>query len=495
MNILLVYPKYPDTFWSFSKVLSFVSKKASYPPLGLLTVASLLPTNWNKKLVDCNINKLKNSDIEWADMVLISAMLVQKDDAKKIIKNVKNKGKMIIAGGPAFTSSYQEFSDVDHFILNEGEITLPLFLKDLKKGNPKKIYTSSIRPDITKTPLPMWELINIKDYACIQVQYSRGCPFNCEFCDIIIMNGRIPRTKTSSQMMNEFDALHSIGWKGGVFIVDDNFIGNKTNVKKMLKSLIIWQKKHEYPFKFLTEASINLSDDEELMSLMSKANFEKVFLGIETPSVESLKECSKYQNVNKDLLNSVKKIQQHGMQVMAGFIVGFDNDKKSIFKTQIDFIQKSGITTAMVGILNALPKTQLWDRLKKEGRIISNSTGENCNDSVNFIPKMGKKALINGYKMILKTIYSPSNYYKRIEIFLKNYIPTVKVKFSLSSIKPFLKSVWEIGIISKSRFLYWKLFFKTIFTNAKKFPLAIEMAIYGLHFEYITKKILKSKLE
>ncbi|MDD4353708.1 MAG: B12-binding domain-containing radical SAM protein [Candidatus Nanoarchaeia archaeon] len=493
MNILLVYPKYPDTFWSFSKVLSFVSKKASYPPLGLLTVASFLPKSWNKKVVDCNIENLKDSDIEWADMVFVSAMLVQKEDAQKIISRAKSKNKIVVAGGPAFTTSHEEFKGVDHFVLNEGEITIPLFLEDLKNKKLKKIYTSDLRPDITKTPIPMWDLINIKDYACVQVQYSRGCPFNCEFCDIIIMNGRIPRTKTSAQMIKEFEALYNIGWKGGVFIVDDNFIGNKVNVKEMLSSLIKWQKEHDYPFKFLTEASINLSEDEELMNLMSQANFEKVFLGIETPSLESLKECNKYQNVKKDLLTSVKEIQHHGMQVMAGFIVGFDNDKESIFQRQIDFIQKSGITTAMVGVLNALPQTQLWHRLKKENRILSNSTGENCNDSLNFISKMGNETLIKGYKQILKTIYSPINYYKRINVFLNNYIPTVKVKFSPNSIKPFFKSVWEIGILSNSRTLYWKLLASTFFKNIQKFPLAVEMAIYGLHFEYITKKILANK--
>lgn len=491
MNVLFVYPKYPDTFWSFKHILKFISKKAVYPPLGLITVASMLPDEWNKKLVDVNIRDLKDEDIMWADMIFISAMIVQKESAQDIINRCKEFGKKVVLGGPAPTTGYEKFGNVDHFVLNEAEITLPLFLEDLENGKAKKMYTSKERPDITKTPVPMWSLIRFKDYAIMPVQYSRGCPFNCEFCDIVIMNGRVPRTKTPEQMINEIQALYDDGWRGGVFIVDDNFIGNKVNAKEMLRPLIKWQKKHKYPFKLTTEASTNLADDEELMQMMSAANFHNVFLGIETPNVDSLKECGKMQNTSRNLVESVKAIHRNGMQVMGGFIVGFDNDTESTFGTQIRFIQKVGVVTAMVGVLTALPQTRLWHRLKAEGRLLKETTGGNTDGDINFMPKMGVDKLIKGYKRIIGNIYSPKQYYQRINTFIKNYNPTVRTRISRTDINAFIKSMWHIGILSRARLLYWKLIIKTSLTKRKALPAAVELAIYGLHFERITKKVLR----
>ncbi len=493
INALLIYPKYPDTFWSFKHILKFVSKKAAFPPLGLLTVASMLPNEWNKKLVDINIQELTDKEIEWADMIFISAMLVQKEGIKEIIKRCEPFEKIIVAGGPAFTTGYKKFPEINHFILNEAEITLPLFIKDLKRGKLKKIYTSTERPEITKTPVPQWSLINLKDYATMAVQYSRGCPFNCEFCDIIIMNGRTPRTKTGEQMINELQSLYNAGWRGSVFIVDDNFIGNKINVKQMLPLLIKWQKENKYPFQFLTEASLNLSDDEELMQMMNKANFNKVFLGIESPSLGSLKECGKLQNTDRNLADSVKKIQKNGMQVMGGFIVGFDNDTEKVFESQIKFIQEVGVVTAMVGVLNALPQTRLWYRLKAEGRLLEDTSGENTDGSINFIPKMGKENLSRGYKKIISTIYSPKQYFKRINTFLDNYKPKTRGRISLSEISAFFKSMWGIGIISKARFQYWKLMIRTSVTRIKSLPVAVEQAIYWKHFSKIVQKNVKEE--
>ena len=489
MNILLVYPKYPDTFWSFKHILKYVSKKAAFPPLGLMTVGSMLPKEWNKKLVDVNIAKLKDKHIEWADMVFISAMIVQKESTKEIIKRCKTQSKIVVAGGPLFTN--KKFDGVDHYVLNEAEITLPMFLKDFENRNLKKVYASKIRPDLNKIPVPLWSLINFKNYTTMAVQYSRGCPFDCEFCDITVMNGRFPRTKTPEQMINEIQSLYDAGWRGTLFIVDDNFIGNKTNVKKMLPFLIQWQKKHRYPFKIFTEASVNLADDEELMKMMSAANFYKVFLGIETPSLDSLKECGKMQNTKINLAESVRIIQKNGMQVMGGFIVGFDKDNETIFNSQIKFIQEVGIVTAMVGLLGVLPKTRLWHRLKSEGRLLNDSTGENTDGSLNFIPKMGKKKLIEGYKKIISTIYSPRRYYRRINTFIRDYKPTVKNRISKDDINAFFKSVWNIGILSNSRLLYWKLIIRTAFTKIKSFPIAVELAIYEQHFEKYRKKLLK----
>jgi radical SAM superfamily enzyme YgiQ (UPF0313 family) len=354
MKVLLVYPKYPESFWSFSYALRFIGKKSAHPPLGLLTVAAMLPREWEKRLVDMNVKKLRDEDIKWADCVFISAMAIQRDSAREVIDRCHRFGVKTVAGGPLFTMEPEEFDDVDHLVLNEAEITLPQFLEDLERGTPQHIYTTDLKPDLSQTPIPLWDLINLHDYASMSIQYSRGCPYDCEFCDITTLYGHKQRLKTVEQMLAELDALYERGWRGSVFIVDDNFIGNKVRLKnEVLPAIIEWMEAHEHPFWFITEASINLADDEELMDLMRRAGFVHVFVGIETPDEESLKECNKFANLNRNLISSVKKIQNYGMQVSGGFIVGFDNDTPSIFERQIKFIQQSGIVTAMVGLLNA----------------------------------------------------------------------------------------------------------------------------------------------
>ena len=496
MKILFVYPKYPQTYWSFSGVLNYIDKKAIFPPLGLLTIASMVPEEWEKKLIDVNVQPLEDQDINWADMIFISAMIVQKEDAISIIARCKQAHKVVVAGGPIFTTNHDDFEylGVDHFVLDEGEITLPLFLEDLANGNAKHIYTSAERPDITKTPVPLWSLVNVQDYYGMVLQFSRGCPFNCEFCDIVVMNGRIPRTKSPQQVLKELDAIYDLGFRGFFFIVDDNFIGNKLKVKELLHELIAWQKERDFPFNFLTEASLNLAADEELMDLMAKANFKSVFLGIETPSIDSLKECGKFQNTKADLVESVKKIQSYGMMVMGGFIVGFDSDTEAIFDTQIDFIQSTGITSAMVGMLGALPKTKLWDRLEKEGRLFNVNTGENTNGSLNFLPKMGVEKLLSGYSRVLSTIYSPEYYYPRIYTLIDHYTPhfNSKSKISKEELKTFLRCVYLIGIKSHNRFRFWKLFYHTLFHKPEAISLAVEQAIDGEHFEKVTAKTLEA---
>jgi len=409
MKILLVYPKNPDTFWSFKYALKFIFKKASNPPLGLLTVAAMLPEEWEKKFVDMNVNILSDKDIKWADFVFVSAMIVQKESITEIITRCKKTGVKIVAGGPLFTTGYEDFKGVDHFVLNEAEVTLPLFLEDLQNGCANHVYTSNQWADIKKTPLPLWKLVNMKQYVTMNIQYSRGCPFNCEFCDITLLYGRIPRTKDKDQVIKELDNLYSQGWRNAVFFVDDNFIGNKRKLKEdVLPAIIEWMKEKKHPFSFITQASIELSDDEELMQLMVQAGFDTVFIGIETPNEKSLAECSKVQNKNRDLIGCVKKVQGFGLQVQGGFIVGFDNDPLSIFETQIKFIQKSGIVTAMVGLLHALPSTKLYCRLDKEKRLLKGASGNNTDFSINFIPKMNYEVLIDGYRKILNTVYSPT---------------------------------------------------------------------------------------
>lgn len=499
MKILMVYPSYPDTFWSFRHALKFVAKKASFPPLGLLTVAAMLPAEWEKKLVDMNVESLTDRDIKWADYVFLSAMVVQQDSVREVIARAKELGTKVVAGGPLFTTGYQEFAGVDHFVLDEGEVTLPRFLADLAAGRPQPIYTSPERPDITKTPIPQWSLLSkMKKYSSLAIQYSRGCPFNCEFCDIIILNGREPRTKDRPQMLAELDAMYRRGWRGGVFIVDDNFIGNKKKTKtEILPALVDWSKKHGYPFAFSTEASINLADDEELMRLMVGAGFNTVFIGIETPHEASLVECGKAQNQNRDLVASVKTIQNHGLEVQGGFIVGFDNDPVSIFKSQISFIQKSGIVTAMVGLLSALPETRLYQRLKKENRLVKGATGDNTDCSLNFIPRMNRETLINGYRNILDTIYSPKQFYQRVRTFLKEYKPQPRggmPRLEFQHVRAFFRSMWILGVKEKERFYYWRLFIISLFKHPRTFPLFISFAIYGYHFRKVVEKYLRNPM-
>jgi len=486
MKILFVYPQYPETFWSFKYSLRYILKKALLPPLGLLTIAPLLNDNeYKKKLIDLNVAKLRDKDLLWADYVFISAMITQKESVKKIIERCKKLGKKIVAGGPLFTSLHEEFPDIDHFVLGEGEVTLPLFLEDLKNGNPQKIYTSEIKPDITKSPIPQWNLIDFKSYSKMPLQYSRGCPFDCEFCDIVNLNGRIPRTKDPEQLIKELDSLAKIGYKGTVFIVDDNFIGNKTRVKELLGKLIEWRKTSKFKPTLMTEVSLNLADDDELLDLMRNAGFDAVFVGLETPSAESLEECGKFQNKNRDLVGAVKKIHNYGMEVTGGFIVGFDSDDISIFKRQIEFIQKTGVVVAMIGLLQALPGTKLYERLKNENRLIQGSSGNNTDFSLNFLPKIETDVLINGYKNIIASVYSTQKYYERILTFLKDYNHYNGGKFSLRYLFALFRSMFELGIFQNGRRYYWKLFFISLFKYPKAFPKAMSLAIYYAHFRRI----------
>ncbi len=489
MKVLLVNPECPaNTFWSFKHALKFIYKEASNPPLGLLTVAALLPEKWDKRLVDLNVTQLRDTDLQWADYVLISAMSVQRDSVKEIIRRCKANGRKIVAGGPLFTTSYDDFPEIDHLVLNEAEITLPLFLADLEEGIARHIYTSDEWADITKTPLPLWELIDLKKYASMCIQYSRGCPFNCDFCDITLLYGHNPRTKDRAQILAELDSLYMLGWRGTVFMVDDNFIGNKIKLKQeILPAIAQWMSDHRYPFSFYTQVSINLADDEELMKLMTAVGFETVFIGIESPHEESLTECSKVQNKRRDLIAAVKCIQKAGLQVQGGFIVGFDNDPPSIFEKQIEFIQKSGIVTAMVGLLNVLRGTGLYRRLQQESRILKEGSGNNTDFTINFVPKMPRETLVNGYKKIVATIYAPEYYYQRLKEFLEVYRPAPKktVRVSMLDIYAFIKSIFVIGVMGKERRYYWKLLGWSITKRPAAFPLAVTYAIFGFHFRKI----------
>jgi radical SAM superfamily enzyme YgiQ (UPF0313 family) len=492
MKALLVYPEYPVTFWSFKYVLKFVAKKAAYPPLGLLTVAAMLPEDWEVRLVDLNIERLTDKDLEWADCVMISAMAIQKKSALEVLQRCRHKVTKIIAGGPLFSSTPEAFLDlVDHLILDEAELTLPPFLADLIKGNPKKVYDSSVYPDLSSTPIPRWDLINMDKYASMMIQFSRGCPFDCEFCDITSLFGRKARLKSGDQFIAELDKIYNLGWRNNVFIVDDNFIGNKGKIKKILPRLIRWMKAHEYPFAFLTEASINMADDDELIRLMGEAGFDTVFIGLETPDEGSLKECSKVQNCGRDLIAAIKKIQAVGIQVTGGYIVGFDNDDEGIFSRQIKFIQESGVVTAMVGLLNAAPNTRLWHRLKAENRLQVTVSGDNTDGTINFIPRMDKEKLLEGYRNIVRTIYSPRYYYQRACKFLEHYKPLRRRPMKKEDIKAFVRSIFYLGVLGNgvSQWYFWKMLFKSATCYRQSFAEAMTLMVYGYHFRKIAKKV------
>jgi len=456
----------------------------------------MLPQEWEKKLVDMNATPLTDADIKWADYVFISAMVVQRTSAREVIRRCRELNVKTVAGGPLFISERDEVEEMDHLVLDEAENTLPPFLEDLKKGCAKHVYTSGERPDIGRTPLPMWSLLDMKKYATMSLQYSRGCPFNCEFCDVILLNGRKPRTKSKDQLLAELDALYDRGWRAGLFIVDDNFIGNRMKLKEeILPAIIKWQQERKYPFALSTQASIDLADDEDLMRLMVTAGFEIAFVGIETINDESLVECNKHQNRNHDLVASVKKIQNHGLQVQGGFILGFDSDPVSIFKSQIKFIQESGIVIAMVGLLNAPRGTKLYQRLKEEGRLLETVSGDNTDCSMNFIPRMDHETLMDGYKHILSTIYSPKQYYTRVKIFLKDYRPQRRNGVSqlrFWHILALIRSIWFLGVKDRGRGHYWRFFVSTLLRRPRSFPLSMTLAIYGFHFRTVVSRYTMS---
>jgi len=490
MKILLVNPEFPETYWSFRHALPFEGKRSVFPPLGLLTVSGLLPKKVERKLVDLNVERLKPSQIEWADMVFITGMLAQKESLHKVVGMCKERGKQVVLGGPYVTSTIEALPYADHIFQGEAETTLPQFFKDLEQGNAKRIYKAPERPPMSIAPAPDFGLIDMRKYSCMSVQYSRGCPFSCEFCDIIEIYGRIPRTKSNSQMIAEFDALNALGWRGQLFIVDDNFIGNKKNVRTLLPDLAAWQKKHGYPFSLLTEASVNLADDNDLLVAMKEAGFRRVFLGIETPVEESLKEAQKSQN-RGNLLDSVRNIQAHGMEVMAGFIVGFDNDPDDIFERQINFIRESAIPMAMVGMLNALPDTQLWKRLEREGRLLGeDATGNNTISTVNFVPKMDVDRLIAGYQRIMRTIYKPSEYYQRA---LDSLIRTpqdsreVNQYKGLKALTTFLRLAFRLGVMDKERKEFWRFFLCAVREHRDRMTELLRHAAMGYHFRKLNE--------
>jgi radical SAM superfamily enzyme YgiQ (UPF0313 family) len=498
VNTLLIYPKFPDTFWSFKHALKFVGKRASQPPLGLMTVAALLPATWQRRLVDMNVERLRDRDLAWADVVLVSGMHIQRESLVAVVERARARGLRTVVGGPIASSLSPAELRADHVVIGEAESLIADLARDLEQGTAKPVYQAAERPGMNLSPLPDLSLIKMNRYSTMAVQYSRGCPFNCEFCDIIEIYGRRPRTKSINQVLAELDQLYAAGWREAVFIVDDNFIGNKPRAKELLVALARWRGQYKTSFDFLTEASLNLADDPELMQLMKDAGFVSVFLGIETPDESGLIAANKLQNTRRSMLESVATIQSYGMQVMGGFILGFDTDGEDIFDRMVEFIQKSGIPVAMVGLLQAMPGTALFRRLGKEGRIVDAGEGDNTGDKLNFLPHMDAAKLVAGYRSVLKRIYSSAAYYERVKLYLNRTQPRSGEKRSRQqwmtrgNARAFVTSILRQGVFGRQRWSYWK-FLLTVATHYRHcVGAAMTLAVMGYHLQVMTLRLSKA---
>jgi len=495
MNALLIYPEFPDTFWSFKHALKFLGKRAAQPPLGLMTVAALLPRAWNKRLVDTNVELLRDRELAWADVVLLSGMHIQRESLLAIVERCRALGLRTVVGGPIASSVPAAELKADHVVIGEAESLVGTLASDLERGMAKPIYQAAERPEMRTSPLPELSLIKMRRYSTMAVQYSRGCPFNCEFCDIIEIYGRRPRTKAVEQVLAELDQLRAAGWREAVFIVDDNFIGNKARAKELCVALAEWRSRYKTSFDFNTEASLNLADDPELMQLMKDAGFVSVFLGIETPDESGLIASNKLQNTRRSLLESVATIQSYGMQVMGGFILGFDTDREDIFDRMVEFIQSSGIPIAMVGLLQAMPGTQLFKRLRLEGRILNAGQGDNTNDKLNFLPNMDSIRLIEGYRSVLRRIYSCEAYYERVKLYLsrtysKNEEKRTRQRWlTKGNVRAFVTSIVRQGIFGSHRWSYWR-FLLTVATRYRHcVGPAMTLAVMGYHFQVMISRL------
>ena len=489
MNALLVYPRFPDTYWSFRYALSFQGKRAAQPPLGLMTIAALLPDTWDKRLIDTNVERLRDSDLAWADIVLLSSMHVQQEHLHSLVRRCRARGLRTVVGGPITSSLPAADIGADHIVIGEAETIVDDLVRDLESGHAHPVYEAAERPSLERTPMPDFSLIRMNRYSTMTVQYSRGCPFNCEFCDIIEIYGRRPRIKLVAQVLAEFEQIYALGWRGPVFVVDDNFIGNKIRVRDLLAAIAAWQRERGYPFRLITEASLNLSDDPGLLQAMKGAGFASVFLGIETPDESSLAAANKHQNTRRDLLDSVAIIQSWGIEVMGGFILGFDSDGEDIFDRLVDFIQKSAIPIAMVGLLQAIPGTQLHRRLTREGRILHAGGGNNTGCELNFRPRMNPHRLIEGYRSVLRRIYSSEAYYERVCAYLQRCRPHSRSRINFANLRALTLSLLRQGVLDRARLSYWRFVLVAATRYRRSFGAAMTMAVMGYHFQMITERL------
>ncbi|MGG6269728.1 B12-binding domain-containing radical SAM protein [Leptolyngbya sp. AN03gr2] len=487
MRVLLLYPVFPQSFWSFEKALELVGRKAMLPPLGLITVAAILPQAWEFKLVDRNLRNVTEAEWEWADLVLMSAMIVQKQDLLTQIQEAKRRGKRVAVGGPYATALPNEVAEADYLILDEGEITLPKFIEAIERGETNGTYRSDgDRPDVTITPIPRFDLLDFDAYDNMSVQFSRGCPFQCEFCDIIVLYGRKPRTKSPEQLLAELDRLYELGWRRTIFMVDDNFIGNKRNVKLLLRAMQDWMKEHNYPFHLSTEASVDLAQDDELMELMVEANFNAVFLGIETPDEASLSLTNKHQNTRNSLSDAVDAIARKGLRVMAGFIIGFDGETSGAGDRIVRFVEQTTIPIAIFSMLQALPDTALWHRLKREGRLVENNANLNQSTLMNFVPTRPLEEVTREYIDGFWRLYDPVNYLDRTyRHFLKLGAPRHSKKLrklTWKVLQAFLIVCWRQGVIRETRWKFWHHLVSILKQNPKVAEHYLAVCALNEHF-------------
>ena len=490
LKVLLVWPRFPSSFWSMDGILDLVPIKTDQPPLGLLTVAALCPKTWALRLIDRSFEELTDADIGWADLVMVSGMRVQREDIRETLLKARALGRRTVIGGPLASSEPDSMLPLaDHVVVGEPDEVFPEIAADIEGGTAKRLYVIKDKPDVSKTPLPRFDLLKLGKYASMAVQFSRGCPFQCEFCDIITIYGRKPRTKSPSQLLAELEALYALGWREQVFIVDDNFIGNHKLALELVQTLQQWQESHGYPFLFYTEASIDLAQRPKLIEVMVKANFFYVFIGIESPSPQALTEAKKFQNLRKDPLESVRFIQSQGLWVTAGFIIGFDSDTGDVFDQQSDFIERAAIPWAMVGFLQAPPTTPLFERLLKEGRILMESTATSNFDPPNFRTLLPLPGLLAGFREMLLSLYDPSAFYDRCDRSLLQWKARKSQKPPEIPLWPkvgiLIRSIIHQGVLSSYRKAYWKFLFRLharwLFDPAK-FSLGFAMLISGHHF-------------
>ncbi len=501
MRALLVYPRFPKTFWSYEKILELVNRKVLLPPLGLITVAAILPQDWEFQLVDQNIRSVTEAEWDWAELVILSGMIVQKADMFGLIQAAKQRGKRVAVGGPYPSSVPQEMRDagVDYLILDEGEITLPMFVEALERGDTSGEFTSGgEKPDVTSTPIPRYDLLERAAYDSMSVQFSRGCPFQCEFCDIIVLYGRKSRTKTPAQLIAELQTLYDMGWRGGVFMVDDNFIGNKRSVKLLLRELQVWQKAHNYPFRFDTEASLDLAEDDELIDLMLECNFAAVFMGIETPDTDSLQVTKKFQNMRSPLLESIDKVTKAGLRVIAGFIIGFDGEKPGAGQRIVEFAEITGIPTTTFAMLQALPNTALWHRLEQEGRLRAKDGNINQTTLMNFVPTRPVDQIAHEYIDAFGQLYEPHQYLDRVyRYFLKLGGPRVQAPFQWpewSVVRALSIVIWRQGFQRSTRWKFWHHLFHILWKNPAVIEQYVVLCAHNEHFmEY--REIVRQQIE
>jgi radical SAM superfamily enzyme YgiQ (UPF0313 family) len=460
INVLMVWPRFPPSFWGFEGVLDMIPEKAMTPPLGLITVAALCPATWKIRLIDRAVEELRDEDLLWADLVMVSAMHAQRADAIAVLARARSLGRRTFIGGP-WASSEPELLllEADHVLAGEAEEVFADIAAALEQGTARRLYRVTDKPDMTRSPVPRYDLLRLNMYTSMPVQFSRGCPFQCEFCDIITIYGRRPRMKTPAQLIGELDALRRLGWRNEVFIVDDNFIGNYRQALLLAQELSVWQQRHKRPFSFYTEASIDLADRPDLLAAMVEANFMYVFIGIETPSGEALKESKKFQNLRSNNVQQIRVIQEAGLWVLGGFIVGFDSDDETIFDRQLEFIDRTAIAWAMAGVLQAPPTTALYDRMKREGRLIENSQGTSNFSAPNFRTMLPLPVLLRGLSTLLAGLYEPASFFQRAFRSLEVWRPRGQQPPNLPmsyNLRVLFASIWRQGVRSSYRRAYWR---------------------------------------